>query len=156
MGLIAWYPLNGTGESKGLITNKFSIEESEYGDNGKIGKYYSTLSKQKSTGNITGIENFKQVSIAFWFKQNQLETSAWQDFMKFYVHYDDGELEKNGEFRLEQHTSSDKVHVYSDWYCTVTNTGYPTSTWAETYSNSPKNTDLGWHHAVLLLMINKV
>lgn len=151
MGLIAWYPLNGTGESKGLITNKFSIGASEYGDGGKIGKYYLTSNKIKGTGTISGIENFKQVSIAFWFKENKIETTAWQDFMKFYAYYDDGSKQAGGEFRLEQHTSSDKTQVYADWYCSTTSTSYPSYTGAAVYSNSPQITDLGWHHTVLML-----
>lgn len=151
MGLIAWYPLNGTGESKGLITNKFSIGASEYGDGGKIGKYYLTSNGRRGSGSISGIESLKQVSIAFWFKENKIETTAWQDFMKFYAYYDDGETTKGGEFRLEQHTSSDKTQVYADWYCTTTSTSYPSSTWAASYSNSPQITDLGWHHTVLML-----
>lgn len=151
MGLIAWYPLNGTGESKGLITNKFSIGASEYGDGGKIGKYYLTSNKIKGTGTISGIENFKQVSIAFWFKKNKIETTAWQDFMKFYAYYDDGSKQAGGEFRLEQHTSSDKTQVYADWYCSTTSTSYPSYTGAAVYSNSPQITDLGWHHTVLML-----
>lgn len=151
MGLIAWYPLNGTGESKGLITNKFSIGTSEYGNGGKIGKYYLTSNKMKGTGTISGIENFKQISIAFWFKENKIETTAWQDFMKFYAYYDDGNKQAGGEFRLEQHTSGDKTQVYADWYCSTTSTSYPSSTGAATYSNSPQITDLGWHHTVLML-----
>lgn len=151
MGLIAWYPLNGTGESKGLITNKFSIGASEYGDGGKIGKYYLTSNKIKGTGTISGIENFKQVSIAFWFKENKIETTAWQGFMKFYAYYDDGSKQAGGEFRLEQHTSSDKTQVYADWYCSTTSTSYPSYTGAAVYSNSPQITDLGWHHTVLML-----
>ena len=151
MGLIAWYPLNGTGESKGLITNKFSIGASEYGDGGKIGKYYLTSNKIKGTGTISGIENFKQVSIAFWFKKNKIKTTAWQDFMKFYAYYDDGSKQAGGEFRLEQHTSSDKTQVYADWFCSTTSTSYPSYTGAAVYSNSPQITDLGWHHTVLML-----
>ena len=151
MGLVAWYPLNGTGESKGLVTNKFSISDTEYGNDGKIGKYYLTSNKWKSTGEISEIQNFKKISIAFWFKENKIDTTAWQDFMKFYVHYDDGEKVTNGDFRLEQHTSGDKTQVYADWYCNVTSTSYPSYTGAAAYSNSPKITDLEWHHAILML-----
>lgn len=151
MGLYAWYPLNGTGESKGLVPNAFSISDSEYEDGGKFGKSYATKNKRKSTGAISGIENLKQVSVAFWMKENAIDTVAWQDFVMFYVHYDDGEKVTNGECRLEQHTTSDKTKVYMDWYCSVTSTSYPTSTGAAIYTNNPQATNLDWHHIVFML-----
>ena len=75
MSLVAWFPLNGNLDNKGLSNYTLTNSNATVNDNGKIGKCYSFNGTSSYLSSNFSYQNFgNNVSIAFWVKVSAFTT----------------------------------------------------------------------------------
>lgn len=147
MSLLAWFPFIKDGNNQGLTTENFDTSEMNF-VYGKLGKSIE-INNKYSTIVIDKLSEYKKVSICFWVEELEETCTDWKNILKLIAYYDDGEKTVNGEVRLENFNNSSSQKVCSNWYSTVFNTNYPTSTNSISIGG---NFEIGtniWHHTVL-------